>query len=132
MSLSLTSKVFCAPLSVASCVGVSDAASNATALGFGKPFDVEQFAAASGASKTEVMHRTRGASDLSFKSRLCLSSHRDREWKLKLVTSAWMGVAGLSVASLVLAVHFFAYLAADAREWRQKHAAFEESDYWGI
>lgn len=33
---------------------------------------------------------------------------------------------------LVLAVHFFAYLAADAREWRQKHAAFEESDYWGI
>lgn len=29
---------------------------------------------------------------------------------------------------LVLAVHFFVYLAADAREWRQKHAAFEQPD----
>lgn len=46
------------------------------------------------------MHKTLGVLKLSSKSRLYLSSHRDREWKLNLVTSAWMGVAELSVASL--------------------------------
>jgi hypothetical protein len=49
---------------------------------------VEQSAAPSGDSSTEVMHRGRGVSSLSFRSELCLSSHLDKGWKLKLVTSA--------------------------------------------
>lgn len=34
--------------------------------------------------------------------------------------------------TLVFAVHLFAYLATDACEWRQDHAAFEETKYWSI
>ena len=92
----------------------------------GKCLGVERFAAASGASKTEVMHKTLGASWSSFKARLCLSNHRDREWKLKLVTSAWMDVSGLSVASR----WYLPFISL--RIWRQDHPALEESDYWSI
>jgi hypothetical protein len=97
-----------------------------TAFGLGKSFGAEQFAAASGASNTEVMHKTLGVSKLSSKSRLCLSSHRDKEWKLKLVTSAWTGVSGLSVASR----WYLPFISL--RIWRQDHTAFKQANYRSI
>jgi hypothetical protein len=34
--------------------------------------------------------------------------------------------------ALIFVVHLFAYLVADACEWRQDHATFDESDYRSI